>query len=114
MQVPLAYQLCGYQANDISSTITGYVPLGLARPLRTGAQDEIILVNPLGELVDGGVKRSSDVQQEEFAVVENAADDTPVCDKATVVPGLRLRPPQALFKSPVYPPLHIMVSMFCI
>jgi hypothetical protein len=44
-QVPQSYKLQGYNPHNIHNASSGYVARGLARTLRTGADDEVIYLS---------------------------------------------------------------------
>ncbi|WAQ94714.1 PCDP1-like protein [Mya arenaria] len=42
LKVPLTYKLSGYEAYNVQESSSGYVPVKMSKPLRTGAEDEVI------------------------------------------------------------------------
>ncbi|KAK2149919.1 hypothetical protein LSH36_431g01010 [Paralvinella palmiformis] len=94
LKVPQQYQLMGYEPHGVHEASLHYVSPGLARPLRTGAEEEII---SLGD-VEPGVIAEPDINIEDV----ESRPHTPT--QTEVVP---IKPPVALFKPIEYPALHI-------
>lgn len=104
LKVPQIYQLQGYHHHGVHDASSGFVPPCLTRPLRVGAQDEVISL-PQTHVearvnVDGGVCEDDGNEDEEGK--ESVEED--------ILPAARasLLPPDALFQPIEYPPLHIM------
>ncbi|XP_064613685.1 cilia- and flagella-associated protein 221-like isoform X2 [Liolophura sinensis] len=106
LKVPQQYRLLGYRPHNTHDASSGYVPATCIRPLRTGAEDEIInLPAPvamptqklLAEEYMEKVTEGGGVEVEE--VVGQAS--------AEVSSTMTLTPPDALFKPIKYPALHI-------
>ncbi|XP_061186055.1 cilia- and flagella-associated protein 221-like [Saccostrea echinata] len=100
LKVPKHYTLLGYNKHLVHEASRGYVAPKLARPLRTGAEDESIRITvPTEEIevvaVDSG---EEDVTQE--VTREGSAVKKPQ-------PLVALVPPKALFQPIEYPSLHI-------
>lgn len=109
------YRLQSYQPHNIHTACSGYVPPRLVKPLRTGAEDEVIsLPQAPGSAVSVRASMSGEVGVTEGnwtgaeAQVEEKEKESP---RETFQPPVitTLRPPEALFKPIDYPPLHIMV-----
>ncbi|XP_038044642.1 cilia- and flagella-associated protein 221-like [Patiria miniata] len=97
LKVPQQYRLMSYVPHNIQDASSGYVPPRLIRPLRTGAEDEIINV-PAPEPAWTKEQAISDVGVSPEETIELALRETgPV----------ELTPPSALFRPIDYPPLHI-------
>ncbi|XP_074658961.1 cilia- and flagella-associated protein 221-like [Tubulanus polymorphus] len=99
LKVPQQYKLHGYHAFDVHEVASGYVPPNLAKPLRTGAEDEVINlpatmpsllpVEFADETIEGDLRLED---------LEGGAEEESLT---------ALKPPESLFKSIKYPPLHI-------
>ncbi|XP_064648100.1 cilia- and flagella-associated protein 221-like [Lineus longissimus] len=96
LKVPQNYKLMGYKYHNIQESSSGYVPPKLSRPLRTGAEDEII---SLPAQVKPPIEGESPEPINE--------GDMKVEEVETPLPLLTLAPPNALFKPIEYPALHI-------
>ncbi|XP_071958358.1 cilia- and flagella-associated protein 221-like [Antedon mediterranea] len=94
LSVPRHYKSMGYQPHSVHQASLGYVPPKLARPLRNGADDEVINM-PLPQTA------WTDEQ------MENSQEDHLVTTPGPGKNTLQLVPPGALFKPTEYPPLHI-------
>ena len=46
LKVPQQYRLMGYRAHNVHDSSSNYVPVGLMRELRSGAEDEVIDLAP--------------------------------------------------------------------
>ena len=110
------YRLLCYQPHNIHASSSGYVPPRLVKPLRTGAEDEVIMLPqapaPLSVRTSMSVDAmvAEDVQTMAEAQVEEKEKESPREIVQPVVVST-LKPPEALFKPIDYPPLHIMVSV---
>uniref|UniRef100_F6W5C2 Abnormal spindle-like microcephaly-associated protein ASH domain-containing protein n=1 Tax=Ciona intestinalis TaxID=7719 RepID=F6W5C2_CIOIN len=78
--VPRYYELAGYKRHNVDDALNNYVSPGLARQLRTGAEDEIIQVILPSKQNNGGKEHE---------------------------PTSGLIPPAGLFKNPSYHKLHV-------
>ncbi|XP_067649334.1 cilia- and flagella-associated protein 221-like isoform X1 [Haliotis asinina] len=101
LKVPQQYSLLSYKKHDTQTASSGYISPKLTQPLRTGAQDEVI-------------KLSDVVVTESSYLEEKPVDDMALADIANTSHELgertkreTLAPPEALFKTIEYPPLHI-------
>ncbi|XP_060070730.1 cilia- and flagella-associated protein 221-like [Ylistrum balloti] len=100
LKVPQQYKIQGYRHHDVHSASGGYVAPKLARPLRTGAEEEVITVTDTASAVTQ--MRSSmtvDTEEREVPVVETSEEV-----KIKPVP---LIAPSSLFQPVEYPSLHI-------
>ncbi|KAK6165253.1 hypothetical protein SNE40_022213 [Patella caerulea] len=86
LKVAQCYQLNGYKPHDIHASSSGFIPSKLVRPLRSGAQEEIINL-PVPDQV-----HHTEIEERDTTVGESTTS---------------LSPPQALFDPVEYPPLHI-------
>lgn len=92
-----------YKAHCARDAGFGYVPAQLIRPLRLGAEDEIINIQaPEG----AWTKEDETTEQQEVDDVIDGEDAAELKGPGPV----ELVPPPALFKPTEYPPLHIFVS----
>lgn len=110
LKVPQQYKLNSYVAYNSHEASSGYVPVIMSKPLRTGAEDEVIMLPPpvtLKEKSTVNITRTSlalDLMKEG----ELPLPSEPVESKKTApVQVVSLTPPQALFQPMEYPPLHI-------
>lgn len=110
LKVPHQYKLNTYKPYNVQDASSGYVPIKLPKPLRTGAEDEIITLPPpviVKEKTVVGATRTSlaldFVTEGDLTLAD--IDDVPKTAKPVQVPSLT--PPQALFQPIEYPPLHI-------
>lgn len=100
LKVPQQYKLMSYKAHCARDARFGYVPAQLVRPLRSGAEDEIINIQaPEG----AWTKEEETTEQQE---VDDVLDGEDVVELKGPGP-VELVPPPALFKPTEYPPLHI-------
>lgn len=113
LKVPQMYRLSGYSQHSIHTACSGYVPPRLAKPLRTGALDEIILLPlaPSSSSVPATVSGDVDVaegnqMEREVGVEEKEKDSVPEVVQGQTI--AMVKPPEALFRPIDYPPLHIM------
>ena len=108
------YRLLCYQPHNIHASSSGYVPPRLVKPLRTGAEDEVITLPqapaPLSVRTSMSVDAmvAEDVRTMAEAQVEEKESPREIVQPVVVS---TLKPPEALFKPIDYPPLHIMVSV---
>nr|XP_002733102.1 PREDICTED: primary ciliary dyskinesia protein 1-like [Saccoglossus kowalevskii] len=96
LKVPQQYKCMGYKLHNTHNSSSGYVPPKLVKPLRTGAEDEIISLpappppgaawvhEPTESLIGEVIERSHNEEQ-----------------------AMALVPPPALFNPIEYPSLHI-------
>ncbi|CAK8672316.1 unnamed protein product [Clavelina lepadiformis] len=115
--VPRYYELAGYKRHDVSEAFHNYVPPGLARPLRTGAEDEIIQVTLpphleqnksayIAELLDKPIPSGDESSEAIFSkLLEEKTEVMMEPQEETRSSGLI--PPSGLFKNPRYHKLHI-------
>lgn len=121
LKVPQVYRLQGYHPHSIFDATSSYVAPGLTKPLRVGAEDEIISLSsfsagaketatPSVHVADAAAHLGAESTPAETMQVEEKERESPrqrdvatPCQPVTV-----LRPPEALFKPIEYPPLHIM------
>ncbi|XP_077978067.1 cilia- and flagella-associated protein 221-like [Glandiceps talaboti] len=98
LKVPQQYKSMGYKAHNVHDASSGYVAPKLVRPLRTGAEDEIITLQapPPPPGTAWARERTADSLGE--AVMEEAQE------RET---AMALAPPAALFQPIEYPSLHI-------
>ncbi|XP_033097701.1 cilia- and flagella-associated protein 221-like [Anneissia japonica] len=96
LTVPKHYKLMGYKKHSVHQASYGYVPPKLARPLRTGAEDEVINM-PIPQAA--WTQERTDKGQDERLVT------SPEPERQSK--KLKLAPPSALFQPTEYPPLHI-------
>lgn len=75
LKVPQQYRLMGYRAHNVHDASRGYIPVGLMRTLRTGAEDEVIDL-PLPKLQLPPDAVSDDEVETPAAVVAPAPDMT--------------------------------------
>ena len=114
------YRLLCYQPHNTHSASSGYVPPRLVKPLRTGAQDEVISLPqaPAAASVRASMSVDAVLTEDIRTVAEAQAVEAQVEEKEKESPReivqpvavSTLKPPEALFKPIDYPPLHIMVS----
>lgn len=110
LKVPQQYKLNGYKSYNVQEASSGYVPIKLPKPLRTGAEDEIITLPPpviVKEKTTIGMTRTSLALD---LVTEGDLTLADIEEAPRVVPPIHvpsLTPPQALFQPIEYPPLHI-------
>lgn len=125
LKVPQTYRLQGYEPHKIYEASCGYVPPRLAKSLRSGAEDEIInlsgittnaapaafsVKDSIGAPHPGTERRMASFA-EMIQVEEKERESPPPGVLAlTSQPITVLRPPEALIRPIVYPPLHIMNS----
>lgn len=106
LKVPQQYKLNCYKANNVQEVASGYVSLNMSKPLRTGAEDEVITLP--SALV---VKEISAVNRKQGSLVLDHIKEGAVTLKETVdnskLAIASLVPPPALFQPMEYPPLHI-------
>ncbi|XP_062604429.1 cilia- and flagella-associated protein 221-like isoform X2 [Saccostrea cucullata] len=100
LKVPKHYTLLGYNKHLVHEASRGYVAPKLARPLRTGAEDESIRI-------------AVPAEETEVLAVDSGEEDTTqeVTRAGSAVkkpqPLVALVPPKALFQPIEYPSLHI-------
>ena len=128
LKVPQHYRLMGYRPHTVHESAQGYVPVGLMRQLRSGAEDEVIDL-PLPKLqlplevqaelsaaaAGGGEAASQRTSEAESSNAGTAAATQQ--QQQQIVRPEPLRPPNALFTPIDYPALHIFVSharTFCV
>ncbi|XP_041366512.1 cilia- and flagella-associated protein 221-like [Gigantopelta aegis] len=102
LKVPQQYKLLGFKQHNAHNASSGYVAPNLIRPLRTGAEDEIISLPPVPSLIDQVKPEDELVNEGDLTLV-----DLPEKEVIKEVKTLTLSPPEALFSSIEYPPLHI-------
>ncbi|KAK7486204.1 hypothetical protein BaRGS_00022527, partial [Batillaria attramentaria] len=109
LKVPQVYHLQGYRPHAIHDASSGYVPPSLTRPLRVGAQDEVISLpqSQVSPHIDVGVMEGDVTVNDLPSEEEKATPGENLLPSA--VPTLA--PPDALFRPIEYPPLHIMVEV---
>lgn len=109
LKVPQVYQLQGYQAHGIHEASSGYVPPCLTRPLRVGAEDEVITL-PQTHVRSSVSGEEGPTEGEGPSVTgfpsEEEKESPDEVKPSVAVPTLM--PPEAIFKPIEYPPLHIM------
>ncbi|XP_078487466.1 cilia- and flagella-associated protein 221-like [Ciona intestinalis] len=94
--VPRYYELAGYKRHNVDDALNNYVPPGLARQLRTGAEDEIIqVILPSKQNSEGNDSKMTDEDTSEMLLTEEPESTS------------GLIPPAGLFKNPSYHKLHI-------
>ncbi|KAK3588715.1 hypothetical protein CHS0354_026034 [Potamilus streckersoni] len=108
LKVPQQYKLMEYRPQSVHNASSGYVPVKSLRPLRIGAEDEMITLPPPPVITDdraeiaGRTSLAIDLGQEpETSIKETQSRQDNVPQSTTIVP------PQALFQPIEYPPLHI-------
>ncbi|XP_052810008.1 cilia- and flagella-associated protein 221-like isoform X2 [Mya arenaria] len=106
LKVPLTYKLSGYEAYNVQESSSGYVPVKMSKPLRTGAEDEVIsLPSPVLVKEDSvHMTRTSLALGQPGETTRGEPERKPVQQQERVV---SLTPPQALFQPMEYPALHI-------
>lgn len=102
LKVPQQYKIQGYKPHDVHSSSGGYVAPKLARPLRTGAEEEVISV-PEAPVPSGAVS------QVRSSMTLDTSDEIAVPETLEEV---RIKPapliaPASLFQPVEYPSLHI-------
>ncbi|XP_029201287.2 LOW QUALITY PROTEIN: cilia- and flagella-associated protein 221-like [Acropora millepora] len=121
LKVPKQYDILGYNPHSVADASSGYVPPKLVRPLRVGAEDEIInLVSSLPltsvrgpshvETIGAGEEnKEGDVGgREETPHTRSPAISTPQDGLTTQEPeAVPLVVPAALFRPHSYHPMHI-------
>ncbi|XP_068715346.1 cilia- and flagella-associated protein 221-like isoform X1 [Montipora foliosa] len=121
LKVPKQYDLLGYNPHSVADASSGYVPPKLVRPLRVGAEDEIInLVSslPLTSVrspspvatTDGGEETKEDIDGDraESPQLRSPVISTPQEGLAAQEPeAVPLVVPAALFRPTSYHPMHI-------
>lgn len=124
LKVPKRYEILGYNPHSVADASSGYVPPKLVRPLRVGAEDEIInLVSslPLTSVkspspvptTDGGEETKEEAEGDRAAspqmaspIIATPHEDLPTQEHEAVP----LVVPAALFRPTSYHPMHIFVS----
>jgi len=104
LKVPQQYKVLGYSPHSQSLASIGYVSPTLPRPLRVGAEDEIVnLVAPvpISKITTKVGLELEDVEEEGHMEAEAKSVDT------TEVETVPLVVPEAFFNPPAYHPLHI-------
>ncbi|XP_069791351.1 cilia- and flagella-associated protein 221 isoform X3 [Narcine bancroftii] len=89
------YKLMDYEPYSSQYASSSYVPLTLARPLRTGAEDEFILLSTHGE------KPETDTHLDEDHMIKDSEVEKLHGRTLTIVP------PEGLLKQPDYHPLYV-------
>ncbi|XP_072017653.1 cilia- and flagella-associated protein 221-like [Amphiura filiformis] len=97
LKVPQQYKLMSYSLQNVQDASGGYVPPKLIRPLRTGAEDEMINM-PLPE---PAWSKTADENNKEQIDAADTAESLQTRDTTL------LEPPATLFKPIEYPSLHI-------
>ncbi|XP_060601443.1 cilia- and flagella-associated protein 221-like [Ruditapes philippinarum] len=108
LKVPQQYKLNGYTAYNTQEACSGYVPVIRSKPLRTGAEDEVITLPPpvtMKEKSSVNVTRTSLAL--DLSTVGDVTLETVETKKPAPVHVVSLTPPQALFQPMEYPPLHV-------
>ncbi|XP_052248642.1 cilia- and flagella-associated protein 221-like isoform X2 [Dreissena polymorpha] len=105
LKVPLQYKLNSYKAVDVQDSASGYVPLKMSKPLRTGAEDEVIIL-PSPVFVKERSAVHVDARKTSMVLLKEGASTLQEA-KPIQAPVISLTPPQALFQPMEYPPLHI-------
>ncbi|XP_078572039.1 cilia- and flagella-associated protein 221-like [Branchiostoma floridae x Branchiostoma japonicum] len=105
LKVPKQYDLMGYSQHGVHDSSRGYVTPRLARPLRTGAEDEIIVLPPplVEEEETAGAEGEEELVEDRMSRIE-LREET---DRPAGPSTMTLVPPEALFHPPDYHPLHI-------
>ncbi|KAK3108459.1 hypothetical protein FSP39_008303 [Pinctada imbricata] len=108
LKVPKHYNLLGYECHAVHDASKGYVAPKLARPLRSGAEDEVIKMAPTITDVE------APEMAEEGPVVDTAPTDGLLREESMPQPVkkvgqqiIAMTPPKALFQPIEYPRLHI-------
>ena len=105
LKVPQIYRLMGYQPHEPNMSASGYVAPKLARPLRTGAEDEVITLSAYQ--AETAAPRVVEVTEEGPVTLPEGVEE-PAKPDVTIQPmPVALTPPKALFQPIEYPPLHI-------
>ncbi|XP_039265844.2 cilia- and flagella-associated protein 221-like isoform X2 [Styela clava] len=117
LKVPKQYDICGYLFSDVNDASRSYVSPVLARPLRSGAEDEVIELSVPPHLLksdktktdDDGISSSSISDVSSSQNLENESltqKDIKMKDRPTSSSsGLTM--PSGLLSNPPYHPLHI-------
>ncbi|XP_071157794.1 cilia- and flagella-associated protein 221-like isoform X2 [Mytilus edulis] len=107
LKVPQTYRLMGYDIHESHTSASGYVAPKLARPLKTGAEDEVITLSAYQ--ADTAAPRVVDVTEDGPVTLPEGTEDFTKPD--VVIQShpqpVALTPPKALFHPIEYPPLHI-------
>lgn len=103
LKVPQIYRLLGYDSHEPHTSASGYVAPKLARPLRSGAEDEVITLSAYQAVT--AASKVVDVTEE--GVVLEGTEEPPKPDVVVQPQPVALTPPKALFQPIEYPPLHI-------
>ncbi|KAM5151895.1 cilia- and flagella-associated protein 221 [Mantella aurantiaca] len=92
LKVPQHYKLMGYQPLSTHSASSTYHSRQLARPLRSGAEDELvpIAISP-PDVPGSALSQRTDMREEEHPVITN----------------LMLSPPEQLLNPPDFHPMHV-------
>lgn len=109
LKVPKQYKIQGYKTHDVHSSSGGYVAPKLARPLRAGAEEEIITVPESAIPTIAGTSQlrgSMTVDMSDDREVTLAAAETAPSEEVKMKP-VPLIPPSTLFQPIEYPALHI-------
>ncbi|XP_021377773.1 cilia- and flagella-associated protein 221-like isoform X2 [Mizuhopecten yessoensis] len=107
LKVPQQYKIQGYRNHDVHSASGGYVAPKLARPLRFGAEEEVISVPDAPVPAGMSQVRSSvtvDISEEREVTV--VPQETIISEEVKMKP-VPLIPPSSLFQPVEYPSLHI-------
>lgn len=110
LKVPQQYKMNSYKANNVQEVSCGYVPVIMSKPLRTGAEDEVITLPPPVTVMERStvnVTRTSlalDLGKEDEIILPAPSQET---KKPAQVQVTALTPPQTLFQPMEYPSLHI-------
>lgn len=127
LTVPQQYKLNGYQSYNVQDASSGYVPIKMSKPLRTGAEDEVInLPSAVVAKEKSLVTKEKTVSKEKTLVAKEKTGD--VTRTSLKMDSLKSReltraetkemrkeaaqvaplvPPANLFQPMEYPPLHI-------
>ncbi|PFX33812.1 Primary ciliary dyskinesia protein 1 [Stylophora pistillata] len=121
LKVPKQYDILGYNRHSVADASSGYVPPNLVRPLRVGAEDEIInLISsvPLTSVrspspvptTEGGEETKEEGERDtaQSPQMKSPINTTSQEDVAVQEPeAVPLVVPAALFRPTSYHPLHI-------
>lgn len=121
LKVPKLYEILGYSPHSVTDASSGYVPPKLVRPLRVGAEDEIVnLVSslPLTSIRSPSPVPTTDGAEESKEAADKDRTGSPQMRSPTIATtqeGLAAQEPEAvplvvpaaLFRPPSYHPMHI-------
>ncbi|XP_043929614.1 cilia- and flagella-associated protein 221-like [Protopterus annectens] len=103
LKVPQHYKLMGYSPLSAYDSSTRYIPQNLARPLKKGAEDELVPAVPADKIHLGPNTQSEDFEEQH----EDFSQSKTEKPTEKLMGPLTLTPPVALLKPPDYHPLHV-------